>query len=248
MARSDFAELRGEAKRLPSRAFRVVAITLATGESLRTLVRSTDWMPVRVPRRWRSDAADSNAWIVRSLTIGEALPRRRSIWLCLLEPQSVVRCLVFKGLVPMQYNPSGERCKSRGAAVAPQRAPLRQNMICSVFSSCRKFVFASKDTAHQKLEDLKAAPKVRNRNVPTCSMPTSVHPAEVGTSVTITKLLREANDERSCISSPIVDLPNRRTGCGNTLLRALRRSKFVPRGAWLRSRKCDFEKLAQGSR
>jgi hypothetical protein len=98
MARPDFAGLRGEAERLPSRAFRVVAITLATGESLRTLVRSTDWMPVRVPRDGRSDAADSNAWIVRSLTICEALPRRRSIWLCRLEPQSAVRCLVFKGL------------------------------------------------------------------------------------------------------------------------------------------------------
>jgi hypothetical protein len=52
MARSVFAELRGKATRLPSRAFRVVAITLATGESLPTLVRSSDWMPVRVPTRW----------------------------------------------------------------------------------------------------------------------------------------------------------------------------------------------------
>jgi hypothetical protein len=170
MARPDFAGLRGEAERLPSRAFRVVAITLATGESLRTLVRSTDWMPVRVPRDGRSDAADSNAWIVRSLTICEALPRRRSIWLCRLEPQSAVRCLVFKGLVPMQYNPSGERCKSRGAASATKmRAWMRERNIQrlserrplwsdggSYCEGCRKFVFASKDTAHQKLQDLKA--------------------------------------------------------------------------------------------
>jgi hypothetical protein len=52
MTRSVFAEPRGKATRLASRAFRVVAITLATGEALPTLVRSNDWMPVRVPTRW----------------------------------------------------------------------------------------------------------------------------------------------------------------------------------------------------
>lgn len=36
----------------PSRAYHVVSITLATGETLPTLVRSLDWIPTRVPTRW----------------------------------------------------------------------------------------------------------------------------------------------------------------------------------------------------
>jgi hypothetical protein len=74
MARSVFAELRGKATRPSSRAFRVVAITLATAESLPPWFAQTTGCPCVFLSDGQLDVEGSNAWIVRSPGICEALP------------------------------------------------------------------------------------------------------------------------------------------------------------------------------